>query len=82
MTKCVKNDIINVCEESDERTTKMLKMLIKMISVLFGSFVLNIDDDFISNQQLRTFEYVKQKVSSGNKEFAAISQKMNLQTRT
>ena len=29
MTKCVKNDIINVSEESDERTRKMLKMLIK-----------------------------------------------------
>lgn len=33
-------------------------------------------------QQLRTLEYVKQKGASGHKEFAAMAQKMSLQTRT
>lgn len=31
---------------------------------------------------IRTLEYVKQKGTSGNKEFAAMAQKMSVQTRT
>ena len=36
---------------------------------------------FLLLQQMRTLEYVKQKGSSGHKEYAAIAQKMNLQTK-
>lgn len=43
--------------------------------------MLYIDDSVFGRQQVRTLEYVKQKGASGSKEFAAIAQKMNLQSR-
>ena len=44
-------------------------------------WMLYIDDRVFGRQQVRTLEYVKQKGASGSKEFAAIAQKMNLQSR-
>lgn len=43
--------------------------------------MLYIDDSVFGRQQVRTLEYVKQKGASGSKEFAALAQKMNLQSR-